>query len=434
MRQMSASPDHEGSAVPVHPLFASSTRLWLRIWIATQMSATVLGAYFAASWWGGIAQLVRSPGFGRLATVLALLVAYHVVGVRAQHWLLRRRWALLLFVPVGWLLILLAVERSPTFALLLVGGVIQGFVFLPFAWAMTLLAVITATMAALAGSASAPHTDVRLMRAAGIVAIGVMIGTVLLYIHRANREAIARTRLLQRLEEAQRDLAERAREAGVRDERQRFARDIHDTLAQGFISVLRHLEAIELSLGATTSDQDGSRGRVLQHLSHARTVSQESLAEVRRLVWALNPVALDDAPLAQALGRVVAQWREATGVEATFTADAIPGLQPEAEVIFLRATQEALSNVARHAEARRVTVSLACVDGLVMLGVEDDGRGFVHSEASGPVRRGLAGMRERVQKWQGHLMVDSIVGEGTSVTVALPLAAVAAHGEAARPA
>lgn len=168
----------------------------------------------------------------------------------------------------------------------------------------------------------------------------------------------------------------------------------------------------------------------MAHLAPAQAVSRESLAEIRRLVWGLRPTPLDGSPLTAALARIVACWGADHGVDAAFTADPFPALHPDAEVAFLRATQEALSNVARHADARRVAVSLGTVDGIALLTVEDDGCGFAARDG-GEGRAdglGLLGMRERARRFDGHLLVESAPGAGTSITVALPLAAVTAGG------
>ena len=165
---------------------------------------------------------------------------------------------------------------------------------------------------------------------------------------------------------------------------------------------------------------------MMPHLAHAQEVSRSSLADIRRLVWALQPAELSAAPLTAALARIVAQWSAANGIAATFTSDEMPAFQPDADVIFLRATQESLSNVARHAGATIVGVSLTSVDGLALLTVEDDGRGFAHAEAQGVEKMGLTGMRERVRRFGGHLLIESVVGGGTSLTVAMPLSSIVA--------
>ncbi|MGH9887566.1 MAG: sensor histidine kinase, partial [bacterium] len=122
--------------------------------------------------------------------------------------------------------------------------------------------------------------------------------------------------------------------------------------------------------------------------------------------------------------RIVTHWSEANGIAAACNIDALPPLTPDADVIFLRATQEALSNVARHAKASHVSVSLHCVDALVLLSIEDDGRGLSDADVAGAGKMGIAGMRERVRRFGGHVMIESTAGAGTSLTVALPLSAI----------
>jgi signal transduction histidine kinase len=409
---------------PVEPLFAHAARLWLRVWGATQGVALVAALVVVLDRAGGPRAFLAAPAAGRALLVLAALIVYHAAGLLAYDRILRRRWAVVLFVPLGWALVLLAPGAiGPAFALLVVGAVIQGFIFLPFSWAVATLALaVVAPLVTIAAHARARPTSVVLTQVVGLLSTAIMIGTVMLYIHRANRDAAIRTRLLAQLDAAQRDLAERAREAGAQEERQRLARDIHDTLAQGFTSVIKHLEAVELSFAGAEGPNDVMRG-ALPHLAHAQAVSRESLAEIRRLVWALRPAPLAEAPLAAAIARIVARWGEANGVAATCALDPLPPLRPEADVVFLRATQESLSNVARHAAASRVAVTMHCVDGLALLTVEDDGRGFAESEEGAGV--GLAGMRERVRRFGGHVLIESAPGAGTSLTVAMPLTEIA---------
>jgi signal transduction histidine kinase len=418
----------------VEPLFASRAQLWLRVWIATQAAAIVVSAYVALSTRrpGGAAGATEPRDVVAVGIAVAVLAAYHAAGVLAYSWLLRRTWAVALYVPLGWVLIVAALRVTGAFALLIFGAVIQGFIFLPFAWAIATLALVTlAIVATFLRQAGGLSTSLAVARLGAVLATSVMVGTVMLYIHRANRDAAIRSRLLRQLDEAQRDLAGRARQAGVQEERQRLARDIHDTLAQGFTSVIKHLEAIELSFDAARANESAVVRGALPHLMHAQTVSRESLAEIRRLVWALRPAPLAESSLAAAIERIVAQWSEANGVEASCTIDALPVFQPDAEVIFLRATQESLSNVARHANATHVTVTLSCVDGLALLSVEDDGRGFadaadsaVDSDTPHAGKTGIAGMRARVRPFGGHVLLESEPGRGTSITVAIPLDAI----------
>ncbi|MBB5954280.1 signal transduction histidine kinase [Saccharothrix tamanrassetensis] len=195
-----------------------------------------------------------------------------------------------------------------------------------------------------------------------------------------------------------------AREAGVQDERQRLAGEIHDTLAQGFTGIITQLQAVD----------EPSR-----HIDTALRLARENLAEARRSVHALRPPALDDANLPDALAEVAAGWNDHTGVPATVstTGPARP-LHPEVEVALLRTAQEALSNVAKHASASRVGLTLSYMEDVVTLDVRDDGAGFdTCRETNG---YGLVGMRQRVSRLAGSLAVESEPGGGTAVSASVP--------------
>lgn len=408
---------------PIEPLFTHNIRLWLRVWGVTQAAALLVAARVV-------------PVDTTVIVTVVLLAAYHAVGLVAYERIISRLWIVLLYVPIGWVLILAAARMNGAFGLLVFGAIVQGFLFLPFRSAVVALVLVLVVMsvASVAQARNRPPSML-LMQLTAIVATGTMIGTVLLYIHRMNREAAIRADLLRRLNEAQRDLADRAHEAGVTEERQRLSRDIHDTLAQAFASIIRHLEAAQLALRpAEDTEHENGTGRALEavmpHLTHAQSVSRDSLADIRRLVLALRPVELAEAPLSDAIGRIVKQWGDANAVAAVSSVDPLPALHPDADVIFLRAVQESLSNVARHANARHVRVTLTRVDELALLTVEDDGVGFEQADTTGHEKLGLSGMRERVRRFGGHVLIESVVGTGTNLTVAMPLAAIASGGGA----
>ncbi|MFD0568927.1 sensor histidine kinase [Kitasatospora gansuensis] len=194
-------------------------------------------------------------------------------------------------------------------------------------------------------------------------------------------------------------------------ERQRLAREIHDTLAQGLSSIVLLARSAESALPA---DPGAARERIAEV---GRTASA-NLAEARRFVQALTPPALDGVTLTEALRRL------ADGQGVAFHLDGEPYPLPvEAEVALLRLTQEALANAARHAEAQAVAVTLTYLDDEVTLDVFDDGVGFDPlALPSGAGRRfGLHGMRERIAALGGRLTVESAPGEGTVVAVSLPL-------------
>jgi signal transduction histidine kinase len=205
-------------------------------------------------------------------------------------------------------------------------------------------------------------------------------------------------------------LLSQAREAGILDERQRLAQEIHDTLAQGFTGIITQLEAAALAKDDPAEWQ--------RHLDSANALARENLTAARRSVRALHPEALDAASLPEALTGVAARWSERTGVPAVVTAtgDRRP-LHPEIESTILRVTQEALSNVDKHAAAGRVGLTLSYMDDEVTLDVRDDGAGFTPGPGPG---FGLPGMRRRVQRLAGTLHVESEPGGGTAISAVLP--------------
>jgi signal transduction histidine kinase len=217
-------------------------------------------------------------------------------------------------------------------------------------------------------------------------------------------------------------LIEQAQQAGISSERQRLAQEIHDTLAQAFTSIVMKLEAAE---GALDSDPTS----VQRFLEGARNIARESLAEARRLMWALRPESLERSSLPEALASLAERWSEECGVDASTTVTGTPHpLAPDIEVTLMRMAQEALTNCRKYAQARYVTLTLAYMNNLVTLNVQDDGVGFdpdqLHPDSSDQSTGGfgIMGMRERVEQLRGTLLVESALGEGTTLMVAIPVA------------
>lgn len=220
-------------------------------------------------------------------------------------------------------------------------------------------------------------------------------------------------------------LVEQGRELGVVAERQRLSHEIHDTLTQGFTSIIMHLAAA----------RQADHRQAEQHLEQIGRTARDSLSEARRLVWALRPGTLEDASLPEALARTIGRFSEESGIPATSSVTGTPSpLTPEAEITLLRAAQEALANVRKHAKADRVAMTLSYMEDLVALDVRDDGVGFHpamspagsgrHEGHEGHERGGLGlkGMRERVAELGGILRVESSPGEGTTLAIELPAA------------
>ncbi|HZA84746.1 MAG TPA: sensor histidine kinase, partial [Actinomycetes bacterium] len=231
------------------------------------------------------------------------------------------------------------------------------------------------------------------------------------------RQSRERQQLIEQLQATRAELASAERQAGTLAERQRLARDLHDTLTQGFASVVLLLEAAEESLVT---------GRpVDRHIEQALRSARDNLAESRRVVWALRPRPLAEQPLPQALGELTGRLAEETGLQAetvvTGTARPLPA---EVEEALLRIVQEALANVRKHAAASRVTVTLSYLDDAVTLDVHDDGVGFDQAArvaAAGGL--GLAAMGERVGALGGSMMIETAPGDGTTIAVEVPASA-----------
>jgi signal transduction histidine kinase len=232
------------------------------------------------------------------------------------------------------------------------------------------------------------------------------------------RQSRERQRLIEQLQATRAELAAAERQAGTLAERQRLARDLHDTLTQGFASVVLLLEAAQESLGL---------GRpVERHIEQALRSARDNLAESRRVVWALRPRPLDEQPLAQALGELTGRLAEETGLRVeTVVAGTARPLPAEVEEALLRIVQEALANVRKHAAASRVTLTLSYLDDAVTLDVHDDGVGFDHAATAAAAGAGLGlhAMAERVAALAGSLAVESAPGEGTTIAVEVPVPA-----------
>ena len=247
---------------------------------------------------------------------------------------------------------------------------------------------------------------------------------------RRARELSALTEANARLEESlrhnadlQEQLLTQARETGVSEERRRMAREIHDTLAQGLMGIITQLQAAQ-GAGAAVGGEEA------RHIELAISLARESLTEARRSVQALSPQPLAEARLPDAIQDVARRWCELHALEVSFTTTGTPRvMRPEVEVALLRTAQEALANVAKHAHATRVGLTLSYMEDVVTLDVRDDGVGFATVNGSGPRRPldatggfGLGGMRQRVEGVAGTLEIESEPDGGTAVCAAIPAA------------
>ena len=209
-------------------------------------------------------------------------------------------------------------------------------------------------------------------------------------------------------------LSQQSRQAAVMAERNRMARDIHDTLAQGFTGVIVQLEAVE------EATSKGLTAKAGECLARAGALARESLHEARRSVRALRLQSLEERDASEALQNLIRKMTAGTTVRAEFNVwGRQPELPPEWEENLLRIGQEVLTNVLRHAQASEFKARLAFEKGAIRLDLCDNGRGF--DQAARHDGFGLQGIKERAQAMGGSLRIQSARNQGTAISIVLPL-------------
>ncbi|MET8307898.1 sensor histidine kinase [Micromonospora sp. NPDC005173] len=287
-----------------------------------------------------------------------------------------------------------------------------------------LAAVVITAAAAIAGF-GAHQSSVSPAMAIGpalgaAVSIAVVWGYQALY-----RESEHRRKLIDELIAARTDLATAQHTAGVLAERERLAREIHDTLAQGLSSIQLLLRAAERALPSTPQ-------KATRYVEQARQAAVDNLAEARRFVAALAPLDLEDTTLAGALERLCATTSARHRLTARFHLTGEPRPLPtEHEAALLRIVQSALANTVRHAEATTADVTLSYLGDHVAVDIIDNGHGFDPHRLPAPDAQnggfGMPAMRARVLALGGTLTVESAPGHGTALAAQLPLASPADH-------
>lgn len=216
--------------------------------------------------------------------------------------------------------------------------------------------------------------------------------------------------------EAARDDLMRRLVSAQEDERRRVARELHDVLGQELTALILGLNSLERALPEDTPGRD--------RLQEIKRIVNRIGREAHDLAVDLRPTALDDLGLRPALAAYVARWSDRTGVAAEFQPlGRSERFSLEAETTVYRVVQEALNNIAKHADARHVSVILDQGAGEVIALVEDDGRGFDPDHCGSPGRTslGLLGMRERVGLVGGTLVIESAEGQGTMIRARIPI-------------
>jgi len=403
----------------------------------------------------GLAQSPAGGAFGITAGIAVAAAAWITWFIILHPGWMERSWLTWVFF-VGLIAAIAALAvRSPWYAFFTWLGFLYAFRYLTGAWrwAVCVPVAIAFGMSQGGGFRRPTVSTVAVWVLLGCVDV-VLVGMFVLLGQKTEEQNQARKGMIaelaqanQRLEEImaentglQAQLLTQAREAGAGDERQRMAREIHDTLAQGLTGIITQLEAAQ----QTASDAERER-----RIDNAKRLARDSLAEARRSVQALRPQALENSRLPEALAGEVARWSATSGVagEVKTTGEARP-LHPEVEVTLLRVAQEALANVAKHAGASRAWVTLSYMEDVVSLDVRDDGVGFVppggdpcHGSApngSAPNGHladggfGLISMRQRVSRLAGQLEIESEPGGGTVVSASLPAIGVGPSPQATK--
>jgi two-component system, NarL family, sensor histidine kinase UhpB len=214
--------------------------------------------------------------------------------------------------------------------------------------------------------------------------------------------------MLDRLESERRESARQALRV-QEGERRRIARELHDQVGQTLTGVMLQVEGIAASVPEVRPEQ----------LDELRETARRGIEDVRRIASRLRPEALEDLGLHSALSSLATRVADRGRLRVERRLERIPSLGEEEELVIYRVAQEALTNVARHAEARRVELSLERRDDRLVLTVSDDGRGIRPGELSSS--HGIRGMRERAMLVGGQIGIHGAPGRGTQVRLSIPV-------------
>jgi signal transduction histidine kinase len=200
-------------------------------------------------------------------------------------------------------------------------------------------------------------------------------------------------------------------------ERARIAREIHDTLAQGYVGISSQLDAVAMCMPESES-------QARRNLDIARGMARHCLTEARRSVVDLRAPSLDGQDLAAALENSARLWTAGSGIDVSVSVSGETGaLKPDTQQELLRIAQEAVVNAVKHSGAKRIQITLHAGEKQLILRISDDGRGFDADLAlSIPGSHfGLTGMRERAERISGEMRLDGNSGEGAQVEIKAPL-------------
>ncbi|MEO8448624.1 MAG: sensor histidine kinase [Gemmatimonadota bacterium] len=354
------------------------------------------------------------------AVFVALLTGftawYVLFQVLGRDWFIRHApWTLLYFAAAWIIWPLLIVQHPVAYAL---AGLLfpYTYIFLPARLAIPSGFVLGAVMFGAAMSWRRPRDLGSALT--GITSIGSFM-MLSLYIHAIIRQSRDRQRLIDELRATRHDLARAEREAGVLAERQRLAQEIHDTVAQGFVAVVTHLEAAESALSSDPAT-------VRQHIEVAKSAARDHLTDARRMAWDLRADLTEGDSLHDVVKRLTRAWAGRTGVAAqvVVTGDET-AINPDRGAALLQGLEEALRNVHRHAQASTVVVTLSYLGDGVALDVHDNGRGLPAERLGERARDGsgfgLIALKDRIERLGGSASLESTPGEGTTLALEVPL-------------
>jgi signal transduction histidine kinase len=398
---------------PIREPLSSASRRWILFWN--------ISAYVVLLVTGIIAWMDESLNLQQhlMATILALIwgVWYWVFIVKFAHWI--KRTPVMVISYLGSIAVAFVLSWiNPAFLAVLFSYFGLTFAIFNIRIAIPIIVLLTILLIFRFIDFGANSRDI-ISIIFGFLGYGLVAIVMGLYFYSIVSENRQKRRMIEELQATRDDLVRAERQAGILQERQRLAGEIHDTLAQGFTGVILHLEAAELAL-----ENDLPKARL--HVIQARQTARNNLEEARRVLWALRPEVLEHEPFSQAIQRTAQQWSEEHHILAALaiTGETCP-LPSDFEVTLLRAVQESLANIRKHAHASKVNITVSFMEDEVILDVHDDGRGFdmkQTSEGTDQEKRGfgLSTMRARVEQLGGTFTIESAPGEGTTVVVELP--------------
>jgi signal transduction histidine kinase len=241
----------------------------------------------------------------------------------------------------------------------------------------------------------------------GLLVISTIMGA---FISSIIKQSTDRQRLIDELTKSRASLMRAEREAGRLNERQRLARDIHDTLAQHFTSIIMHLSAAKHSNFETVQTQ----------VQQAEESARDGLDEIRRIIWDMQPEQIEKASLVEAVEELAARWSAENGVQVRMNVTGTPhSLPSSAETALLRISQEAMHNINKHARAKNVNITFSFMEDIFVMDIADDGLGFEPSKIKNGF--GMKTMRDRAEELSGTLTVESEQGIGTAIAVSIPI-------------